>query len=99
MRKSEGPWQRHKDLKAKVNPVRNSSGPSPRRSGPSHAGGALNPAGIILKPNPAAEQRGIISNGVKRITLLLEKRYGIPEREGKEDPLDILIQTILSQNT
>ena len=35
-----------------VNPVRNSSG-------------ALNPAGIILKCNPAAEQRGIISNGVK----------------------------------
>jgi hypothetical protein len=37
-----------------VNPVRNSSG-------------ALNPAGIILKSNPAAEQRGIISNGVKRM--------------------------------
>ena len=37
-----------------VNPVRNSSG-------------ALNPAGIIIKPNPAAEQRGIISNGVKRV--------------------------------
>jgi len=35
-----------------VNPVRNSSG-------------ALDPAGIILKCNPAAEQRGIISNGVK----------------------------------
>jgi len=34
------------------NPVRNSSG-------------ALNPAGIIIKPNPAAGQRGIISNGVK----------------------------------
>jgi hypothetical protein len=34
-----------------VNPVRNSSG-------------ALNPAGIILKSNPAAEQQGIISNGV-----------------------------------
>ena len=40
----------------KVNPVRNSSG-------------ALNPAGIILKSNPAAEQRGIISNGVKRVVL------------------------------
>ena len=37
----------------KVNPVRNSSG-------------ALNPAVIILKPNPTAEQRGIISNGVKQ---------------------------------
>jgi len=36
-----------------VNPVRNSSG-------------ALNPAGIILKSNPAAEQRGIISNGVNK---------------------------------
>jgi len=39
-------------LNIKVNPVRNSSG-------------ALNPAGIIIKPNPATEQRGIISNGVK----------------------------------
>jgi hypothetical protein len=35
-----------------VNPVRNSSG-------------ALNPAGIVLKCNPAAKQGGIISNGVK----------------------------------
>jgi integrase len=50
-----------------VNPVRNSSG-------------TLNPAGIILKSNLAAEQRGIISNGVKgakgrkdRYTLLSEK--------------------------
>ncbi len=41
-----------------VNPVRNSSG-------------ALNPAGIILKSNPAAEQRGIISNGVKIIAAAL----------------------------
>ena len=40
------------DFLLRVNPVRNSSG-------------ALNPAGIIIKPNPAAEQRGIISNGVK----------------------------------
>jgi len=39
------------DLMDKVNPVRNSSR-------------ALNPAGIILKSNPAAEQRDIISNGV-----------------------------------
>jgi hypothetical protein len=35
-----------------VNPVRNSSR-------------ALNPAGIILGLNPFAQQRGIISNGVK----------------------------------
>jgi len=34
-----------------VNPVRNSSE-------------ALNPAGIFIKSNPAAEQWGIISNGV-----------------------------------
>ena len=30
-----------------------------------NSSGALNPAGIILKSNPAADQRGIISNGVK----------------------------------
>lgn len=53
MRRSEGQWQRHKDLKKKV----------------------------------------------KRIALLLEKEYGIPKREKRVDPLDILIQTILSQNT
>ena len=40
------------DLQDAVDPVRISSG-------------ALNPAGIIIKPNPAAEQRGVISNGVK----------------------------------
>jgi hypothetical protein len=28
--------------------------------------GHQNPAGIILEPNAAAEQRGIISNGAKR---------------------------------
>jgi endonuclease-3 len=35
---------------------------------------------------------------VKKITHLLERRYGVPRRK-KSDPLDILIQTILSQNT
>jgi len=39
--------------KDRVNPVRNSSG-------------ALNPAGIIVESNPAAKQRGIISNGVNQ---------------------------------
>lgn len=53
MRKSEGRWQRHEDLKAKV----------------------------------------------KRIVLLLEKEYGAPQRDRGADPLDTLIQTILSQNT
>jgi len=33
------------------------------------------------------------------ITLLLEKQYGIPRRAGPENLLDILIETILSQNT
>jgi len=46
-----GAMKKQSDQK-RVNPVRNSSG-------------ALNPAGIILKSNPVAEQRGIISNGVK----------------------------------
>jgi len=55
-----------------VNPVKNSSGPSPRRSGSGHAGGALNPAGIIPDSNPAIEQRGIISNGVNIVYLRLE---------------------------
>jgi len=36
---------------------------------------------------------------VSKITLLLEKQYGIPRRENLGNPLDILIETILSQNT
>ncbi len=44
----------------KINPVRNSSRCDSKPSG------ALNPAGIIIKPNPAAEQQGIISNGVNK---------------------------------
>ena len=57
-----------------VNPVRNSSG-------------ALNPAGIILKPAPAAEQRGIISNGVKpgRELSLLNAMAGVILKEGFEN--------------
>ena len=46
---------------SKVHPVRNSSRCDSKPSG------ASNPAGIILGPNPAAEQRDIISNGVKTI--------------------------------
>jgi DNA repair exonuclease SbcCD ATPase subunit len=45
----------------RVNPVRNSSG-------------ALNPAGIVLKSDPTAEQRGIISNGVKDYLENIEKK-------------------------
>lgn len=36
---------------------------------------------------------------IKEILHLLEKRYGIPQRKKRVDPLEILIQTILSQNT
>ena len=36
---------------------------------------------------------------VKRVNALLERAYGIPKREKKVDLLDVLIQTILSQNT
>ena len=36
---------------------------------------------------------------VRKITLLLEKQYSVPRREYSGDPLDILIETILSQNT
>ena len=50
----------------KVNPVRNSSRSTQRLS----TGGVLNPAGIVLKINPAVEQRGIISNGVKFLTVV-----------------------------
>ncbi len=36
---------------------------------------------------------------VRKITLLLEKQYGVPRKEGSGDLLDIFIETILSQNT
>jgi endonuclease-3 len=36
---------------------------------------------------------------VRKITFLLEKGYGIPRRKVSGNPLDILIETILSQNT
>ena len=36
---------------------------------------------------------------MNKIALLLEKQYGIPRRKSPGDPLDILVETILSQNT
>ena len=36
---------------------------------------------------------------VKAVLLRLEKRYGVPRKKKQGDPLDTLIQTILSQNT
>jgi endonuclease-3 len=45
------------------------------------------------------QEREVSKARVGEITLLLEKQFGIPRREGPVDPLDILIGTILSQNT
>ena len=36
---------------------------------------------------------------VKKVSALLEREYGIPKRERNADLLDVLVQTILSQNT
>lgn len=36
---------------------------------------------------------------VRKINALLEREYGTPKKERGVDPLDVLVQTILSQNT
>jgi len=43
--------------------------------------------------------REVLKARVRKITLLLEEHLGVPRREGPGNPLDILIETILSQNT
>jgi endonuclease-3 len=48
-----------------------------------------------VKPSGLRETKAKI----KRINALLEREYGIPKRERKADLLDVLVQTILSQNT
>jgi len=45
------------------------------------------------------QERKHLKAKLSKITLLLEKEYGIPRRARSGDPLDILIETILSQNT
>jgi hypothetical protein len=69
-----------------MNPVRNSSE-------------ASNPAGIILGPNPAAKQRGIISNGVNGLKNAGRQWTFIPVRKG-EGPIPfcitISIESLLS---
>jgi len=50
----------------------------------------------LKKPWPGRED---LKTKVRKITLLLEKQYGLPRKEGSGDLLDILIETILSQNT
>lgn len=44
-------------------------------------------------------ERKALRKKVRRVTLLLEKKFGVPERERRVDPLDVLLRTILSQNT
>jgi len=53
---------------------------------------------VIRLKKPWQGREGLKAN-VKKITLLLEKQYGVPRREGPGEALDILIETILSQNT
>ena len=72
-----------RNVSHRVNPVRNSSG-------------ALNPSGIILNSNPAAEQRGIISNGVKeRCQYCYSVRLEATAREAKENAFDAFSTTLL----
>ncbi len=66
----------------------------------------LNPAnellGKYLETGPtvfSGQHLGRLSGKIKRITHFLEMEYGIPRNRRRGDPLDILIQTILSQNT
>ncbi len=40
-----------------------------------------------------------LKTAVRKVTFVLERRYGLPRREHSGDPLNILIETILSQNT
>jgi hypothetical protein len=51
-----------------VHPVRNFSRCDSKPSG------AINPTGIILKSNPAAQQGGIFSNGVKKPEFIVCRR-------------------------
>jgi len=46
-----------------------------------------------------AASRAEKKNFVRSLERLLRKQYGLPERERYNDPLDVLIKTILSQNT
>jgi endonuclease-3 len=48
---------------------------------------------------PSSKRERDAGERVKKINALLERVYGIPKRERKIDLLDVLVQTILSQNT
>ncbi len=51
---------------------------------------------IPLVPNSSLKR---LRTKVRRIASLLEGNYGAPSRKERSDPVEILIQTILSQNT
>ena len=52
------------------------------------------------KRRPGAPRGATLRKKTRRIALILEKYLGIPQRPGRPaDPLDMLVATILSQNT
>jgi len=53
----------------------------------------------VIRLKKPWQGREDLKTKVRKITLLLEKQYGVPPKEGSGDLLDILIETILSQNT
>jgi endonuclease-3 len=53
----------------------------------------------VIRLKKPCQRREDLKAKVRKITLLLEKQYGTPRREGSGEVLDILIETILSQNT
>ena len=77
-------------LPGEVHPVRNSSRYDSKPSG------ALDPAGIIIKPDSAAQQRGIISNGVNFVSdCALASAHQRPVR--RVGVLDYKIQSAATQ--
>lgn len=46
-----------------------------------------------------ARQRALTHRQVRRVVELLEAHFGVPAWEGPRDPLDAMVQTILSQST
>jgi endonuclease-3 len=52
----------------------------------------------MVKPRDNKRSRSVAAR-VAGIGRALEKRYGVPGARSKESPLDVLIRTILSQNT
>jgi len=53
----------------------------------------------VIRLKKRWQGREDLKTKVRKITLLLEKQYGVPRKKGSGDLLDILIETILSQNT